>query len=481
LSNFILTLKLDTEKFQEDVLDKKFNQCRIIYNSCIGELYKRYNHMKESKAYKQNCKYKGKDRNKKFNEINNEYSLTEYSLYKFVKLMAKQFQIDANTTQKIASRAFNAFQGLIFHKANKVKFKKYDELYSFEGSTNRQGIRFRNNVVHFNKLNLKIKTKQNDIYIRMALENKIKYCRIKRTMIKGQWHYYVQLLLDGVPPSKINKETGEFKHYIDNTNSKIGIDIGTQTLAYCSDKEVKLLELAPEVNNIEKQKRILNRKLDRSRRSTNPNKYNENGTMIKGNKDKWIKSNRYIKTQNELKELQRKNAEIRKQSHNKLANYLLTLGTDIKVEQMNYKGLQRRSIKTTINEKTGKINKKKRFGKSLANKAPTMFLTILDNKLKWQDKKLNKINTTKVKASQYNHFTDKCVKKELSERWNDFGEFKVQRDLYSAFLIMNVKDNLNEIDREMCFDKFDNFKRLHDEEIIRIKNCENKLISSMGM
>ena len=26
----------------------------------------------------------------------------------------------------------------------------------------------------------------------------------------------------------------------------------------------------------------------------------------------------------------------------------------------------------------------------------------------------------------------------MSERWNDFGEFKIQRDLYSAFIIKNV-------------------------------------------
>ena len=87
-----------------------------------------------------------------------------------------------------------------------------------------------------------------------------------------------------------------------------------------------------------------------------------------------------------------------------------------------------------------------------------MFLTILDNKLKWNEKQLIKIDTWNVKASQYNHFDNNYVKKELGERWNDFGEFKIQRDLYSAFLIMNVKDSLKEVDREKCFKEFDNFK-----------------------
>jgi len=469
LSNFILTLPLKTEKFQDDILNKNFEKCRKIYNACITELYKRYNHMRESKDYKKNCKYKGKDRNKIFNNINKNYKLTEYSLHEFVKSMGKYFNIDAMTTQKIATRAFNAFQGLIFHKANKIKYKKYGELNSIEGKNNKQGIRFRDDTLLYNGLKIPVIIKDNDTYAHMAIQDKIKYCRIKREIIKGKYHYYVQLILEGIPPIKINKETGEIKHYINN--GEVGLDIGTQSLAICSENKVKLLELAPEVNNIEKEKRILQRKMDRSRRKTNPNKYNKNGTIIKGNRYKWIKSKHYIKTQMKLKELQRKQREVRKQSHNQLTNYILTLGNDVKVETMNYKGLQKRSKETT-KDKTGKINNKKRFGKSLANKAPAMFLTILNNKLKWIGKELKKVNTYTIKASQYNHVTDEYVKKDLSERWNNFGEFKIQRDLYSSFLIMNVNDDLSSINRDLCFKKFNNFKILHDIEIEILKNMD---------
>jgi len=467
ISNFVLTLPLKTEKFQEDILDKNFEKFRKIYNACINELYKRYNHMRESKEYQNNCKYKGKDRNKIFQELNNKYGLTEYSLHYFTKPMAKYFKVNAMITQVIHKRAFNAFQKLMFHKGKKIKYKKYGELNSIEGKVNNKSIIFKNNIISFAKLKIPVIIKNNDIYSHMTTRDNIKYCRIKREIIKGKYHYYVQLILDGVPPLKINKDTGEIKHYINN--GEIGLDIGTQTLAICSENEVKLLELAPEVNNIEKEKRILNRKMDRSRRSMNSNKYNKNGTIKKGNKDKWIKSKHYIKTQMKLKELQRKQKEIRKQSHNKLANHILTLGNNIKVETMNYKGLQKRSKETTKN-KTGKFNKKKRFGKSIANKAPAMFLTILDNKLKWHNEMLLKIDTVKVKASQYNHIEDKYIKKDLNNRWNDFGEFKIQRDLYSSFLIMNVNDDLNSINRELCFKRFDRFKLLHDIEIDRLKS-----------
>ncbi|WP_246578350.1 hypothetical protein [Clostridium frigoris] len=52
MSNYILTLKLNTEKYQEDMLNKRLEISRSIYNSCLGELFKRYNHMRESKEYK---------------------------------------------------------------------------------------------------------------------------------------------------------------------------------------------------------------------------------------------------------------------------------------------------------------------------------------------------------------------------------------------------------------------------------------------
>jgi len=44
--NFVLTLKLDTEKYQEDILDKRLDKRldigRRIYNACLNELCKRY-------------------------------------------------------------------------------------------------------------------------------------------------------------------------------------------------------------------------------------------------------------------------------------------------------------------------------------------------------------------------------------------------------------------------------------------------------
>ena len=147
---------------------------------------------------------------------------------------------------------------------------------------------------------------------------------------------------------------------------------------------------------------------------------------------------------------------------------------------MNYQGLQKRSKKTEISEKTGRYKRKKRYGKSLLNYAPAMLLTILDNKLRHYGEKLIKIDTVKVRASQYNHITNEYQKKKLSERWNILGNDKVQRDLYSAFIIKNVKEDLKSIDRDKMLREYNKFLELHNKEIERIKNSDIKTLKCMG-
>ncbi|MDY6142565.1 MAG: transposase, partial [Bacilli bacterium] len=114
-----------------------------------------------------------------------------------------------------------------------------------------------------------------------------------------------------------------------------------------------------------------------------------------------------------------------------------------------------------------------RFGKSLANKAPSMLLTIINRKLSYYQLKLIEIDTFKAKASQFNHFNRTYNKKSLSQRWNDFNGIKIQRDIYSAFLIMNISNDLKSVDIDKCNDRFENFNRLHDLEVERLMGKKN--------
>ncbi len=476
MSRYCVTFPLITEKYQETILNKRFEISRQLYNAVLSKAYKRYKSMIETKKYRQlkeqinNANEKEKKLlYKQLNEMYKQYRLNEYSLHEDIQEMQHHFSenIDSFTAQKIATRVWSAFEDLLFGDGEIVHFKKYGELDSLEGKSNKTGIRFKDGFLIWNGLKISVKIDYNNPYEYQALKDEICYCRIKRRFIKGKYKYYLQIVFKGVPPMKINKD-GEVKRHIGN--GTVGLDIGTQTIAIVSNVDVKLLELADRVNNIEKEKRRILRYMDRSRRANNPDNFNEDGTIKKG-KLKWVKSNRYIKAQNKLRELYRKQADVREYQHQLLSNYILSLGNKIKVEEMNFKGLQKRSKKTEKNDK-GKFKRKKRFGKSLANKAPAKLLTILDNKLKYFGEKLIKVNTKEVKASQYNHLNCRYNKKKLSQRWNDLNGIKVQRDLYSAFLIQHVNDDLCNINQEECKRDFERFKILHDKEIERLNNSE---------
>ena len=127
------------------------------------------------------------------------------------------------------------------------------------------------------------------------MHDEIAYCRLVRKTIRRKVKYYFQLVMKGNPPQKREITEGE-----------VGLDIGISTLAAVSDKEVMIKEFCEGLDMLEKEKRMILRKMDRSRRATNPSKYNADGTNKKGNKDKWIRSKRYWKQLFELKEICRK-------------------------------------------------------------------------------------------------------------------------------------------------------------------------------
>ena len=486
MTNFIVQFPLKTEKYQEDILDKRFEIGRQIYNSLVNITQKRYKEMIKTKRYRNLISQLSGDKNKdkriwkQINEIRKQFGMSEYSFYKDVKKLQHHFSknIDSHTTQKIATSLWKAYEKLFYGNGEYIHYKGYGFLNSLEGNSNAQGIRFRNNEILWNGLKIPVVIDYNNYYENQALKLEIVYCRIIRKFVRKKYKYYVQIIFKGTPPIKVNNKTGEVKHYIGEGD--VGIDIGTSTIAYSSSTDVKILELADKVQSIEDEKRRLLRKMDRSRRATNPDNYNEDGTIKKqGNKKViWNKSNHYIKYQNELKELYRKQADVRKYQHECLANQIISLCDTVYVEKMNFQGLAKRSTKTEKNDK-GRFKRRKRFGKSIGNRAPSMLLGIMDRKLSYYGKHLIRIDTWSAKASQFNHFDGTYNKKKLSQRWNDFNGIRVQRDLYSAFLIMNTAEDLKSFDMDKCNERFDNFYRLHNLEVKRLSGHRN--LSSTGI
>lgn len=490
-----LTLPLKLEKWQADRLEKRLEIARQIYNALLHFELKKLHRLEEGKEYNeiQNLLKENTDSAerkklyKKLNKLRQDAGFSEYSFKDDMKKFYRHFNDNIGSSvavHGIAPQVWAAFDRLFYGNGKAIHFKCRGELtslrgYSVAGKSGGVEIIFRGTYIEWKRLKLPIKLDPKNEYENEMLQKRVKYCRIIKKPGKTKYRWYVQLMLEGKPAIKVNKHTGEPLHPVGQ--GAVGIDIGPQTIAYVSEKEVDLKELANQVNNIEREKRVLQRKLDRSRRAANPDNYEADGTIKRGVKLTRNKSKRYIKTQRELSYLLRRQADIRKRQHNELANHLLSLGDRFYVEDMEWPALTRRAKKTEISEKTGKYKRKKRFGKSVGSKAPATLIGLLDIKLKSRGLEgVSKVSTS-VRASQYNHLTDDYRKKELSERWNNMPDGRrIQRDLYSAFLLQHMNETQTGFDKDALSVDYERFALLHDQCIEELRRAP-KTLASMGL
>ena len=152
------------------------------------------------------------------------------------------------------------------------------------------------------------------------------------------------------------------------------------------------------------------------------------------------------------------------------------------VEKMSFRGLQKKVKKTERSEKTSdirqkdgttkqihKYKRKKRFGKSLNNRAPAEFIEILAKKAELYGGAVYKVDAMKFKASQYDHVSDTYTKHSIHDRERNIDGNTVQRDLYSAFLLKNTDNDLEHTDRDKCIYEFTRFLKQHDKLITEMK------------
>ena len=338
-------------------------------------------------------------------------------------------------------------------------------------------------------LTLRNPNTQTGWYQQKALKCGVKYCRIIRKWVGTKWKYYAQIVLEGYPPIKCDSN-GVAKHSV--KQGRVGIDIGTQTIAFSGKDVCDLRVLAPSARA--QAKSLVNeiaatlRAMDRSRRATNPKYYNPDGTIKRlkrqhGQKQRreWKYSKRYYRLRAKLRNLYRKLADIRKMEHNILANELLAHGNEFVVEDMNYKALQKRSKETKINPKTGRTHTKKRFGKSLSRCAPATFISILSKKANRYGGTVIKVSTFETKASQFDHTDESYTKKKLSERMARLrsGDI-VQRDLYSAFLLEHIDTESLQYNMETLNSAFPAFLEMHENTKRRLQAVGSSLPASIG-
>lgn len=215
--------------------------------------------------------------------------------------------------------------------------------------------------------------------------------------------------------------------------------------------------------------------MDRSRRATNPQNYNDNGTVKKGKKT-WNYSNQYKKLKAKHAEFCRINATNRRLAINEDANRLRSIGDVFITEPKNAAKLMKQASKTTVNSK-GKINKKKRFGKSIKNRCPGGFQIAVENRFKTSGGTYIEVPNN-YRASQYDHTADDYIKKKLSDRMYKLTDGTlVQRDWYSSFLLYCYNFRTSDIDKNKCAAKFDKCYSMEKDLIKWIKTNKIKVLN----
>ena len=424
--SFIAEFPLPTTAADERALRIRLDAGRNIYNAALGEALRRLDLMRESRASQAaRALPKGRERSGAFRALRCKFGFSGIDLCKFTKDCRKacwiRDHLGSQECQAITYRAFGIVEQYYFRKRGRPRFKGKAFFNSLENQCNTQGLRFKDEAVICslrNRPELCIPIMRDpydaDGFEAEALTRRIKYPRIIRRELRGHPCWYVQLVLEGLPPER--RLTGE---------GAVGLDIGPSMIAMNSDGDTALERFCPEVVQPWKELRRIERAMDRSRRATNPDAFNADGTWRRGAKAT-VRSRRYQQLAIKRRERERRLASERKRAHGELANRILGQGTEIHLEKLSYRSFQRQ------------------WGKTVKVRAPGTFVDMLSRKVKAAAGTLININPFKTALSQFDHTTGEFVKKPRSQlgksahkRLHYFGDgitAPIQRDLYSAFL-----------------------------------------------
>lgn len=467
--SFVVSVKVHLPEQIENHLEKSFNIANSAYNEVLGlglrrikamRAHPRYQALLEArqslaKSIKQLKKPKGlvwqlKLYDKALSNLRLDYELSEFSLSKYLTNRRNEpnspYQhLSSTELQVIAKEVYQTLEKVIFYKVkpHKVRFRsKYNLNASFRNKVNNMGTRIvpseKTGVaytlfIHKASTFVDISTKAFNEYQQKSLmrAEKIKYVQIVRKTIRGKRMYYLQIVCQGYPSAKTTKG-----------KNTVGIDPGVSTVAYASKDSVELVDLVPEnITAREKLIKSLDRRIERSRRVNNPDCYHSNGKIKRGVRFK-RPTNRAKRLILRRQKAYRSLTEERLKLQGELVNRVVSEASIIRMEELNVKGLQKRSKDIRINPKTNRPYSKKRFGKAILKAAPSYFREALKTKTHTLGIEFEIINPQKVKPSQYNHLTGGFEKKTLSTRIFDLSDdwTGVQRDLYSAFLIGHIEN-----------------------------------------
>ena len=503
----VLRLPLCLGPWQAAEVDKTFEASRLLYNSLVHRFKRQYRLYQHTRQYKISTAVLADKKSSKkakskaraiLKQTQEEYGFTRPAFEAASSELCGGWLKDrlySMVRQKVAADCWKAFSTLLGGKGKEVKYKGFhDREATLQNKWNQGPFRYDSGYFIIGKLTIPVEFPKHDPYVEACMAHRVKYCGLSRYEIRGKTRYQLLLYLEGFAPVKVTRD-GELKHPI-APGEEVGIDIGTQTIALSSRNGVWAGVLASELGDVqalENKINRLNRAMDRSRRATNPWAFREDGQVIPAEelpsehrnrygRHDWHESNHYAAMKARRKELYRKQAAIRRQSHWLLVQRIVSLGTVIHVEKMNFNALAKRAKQTKKSARTGRCLSKKRFGHSIANRAPAMLIEMLGNKVAALGGTLYKSNPWEIKASQVDHQTREYTKKSLSQRFHYLKDgTAIQRDYYSAFIEQHVDEENNTVNFEACARDFPDFYKMYQADYARLAALNGYLPTSMGI
>ena len=521
---YTVRLLLDTTKYDEYELARRFRACWHVHTVVVKHAQHLLNRiendrdyralLKEYRSLKKASEHKdtticgpAKARRQVFSEkmaaIRVSIGLTEYALQKYAARQSLQYgkMLASSQIQKIASNVYKGVEKVLFGKGKRLHIKKLKDVDVIPGKNPKNGICYydASHTKYYKKsvtpihpdgeieyLGLQIpvkhsRNKRTGEYMALALQNGISYCEIKRIPFKNKDRYYVILYMRGTAPKMFTPG-----------HDDMGIDPGVSSMACVTDNGALLEELAPHAKEFERRIAKLQRSVDRSLRISNPENYNPDGTHKKG-KRKITPSKTCKRKMRLIRVLHRKQADATDTSHGKLANKIVRMSgaATVNAEKNEYAAMGKRVKETSRQDKPSavtnkkgeqktvyKCRRKKRLGSSMSSRAPAKFMAKLENKVKQYGGTFQYVDTKELKASRYRHDTDTYEKVPLSQRSKVINGEEVQRDLYSAFIIRNVKKSLKKPDRRRMIKQFSNFVQIQNSLITKMK-ADNKTMKQV--
>ena len=355
----------------------------------------------------------------------------------------------------IINQVYKGLEDVIYGKGKSLGFTKFSD-FTIVTMTYTSPFNIVNHHLTSNMHNLNIKLAPFDHYRQEIMSNReLRYIRIVPKVKKNHTDYVLQVTYRGTVPIN-NRTVGH--------NKSLGIDIGPSSFAYVTDTEARLGALFGDADKFNIRINSIQKEMSRLDELANPDAFE---VTPKGHK--YIKGHRlhhsqhWYRLRKELQYVYRLKSQHRKFEFETLANRLIALSPNIKMEKLSVQGWAMGL-----------------YGKSVGNNAPSMLMEIVRRKLAYHDLEPFMINTNKAGLSQLHHDTGLKEKSPINERSKYIAGEHVQRDLYSAWLASHVIDDGFTVDGNIN-DYFPSYLSLQDAAITYLMNNMNIQLESFGL